>query len=150
MRTSLIGVIGARDCDPETRQKAYEVGKLAAEKGYGVVSGGLGGVMEAASEGCQTHGGLTVGIIPQETDNYGNPFLSIVIPTGMGIMRNLLVVRAARGIVAVNGRYGTLSEIAYALQLEKPTVGINTWDISEEIKNFNNAESAVTHLLTRL
>ncbi|MGD9899539.1 MAG: TIGR00725 family protein [Calditrichaceae bacterium] len=140
---SLIAVIGAGQCDDRIYSKAYDVGRHIAEKKFGLICGGLGGVMEAAAKGCRDAGGITVGIIPQEDGSAANPYIDIVIPTGMSIMRNLLIIRAAAGIVAVDGKYGTLSEIAYALQLKKPIVGLDTWDVSETIIKAQSAEEAV-------
>lgn len=143
----LIGIIGAGTCNARVYDLAREAGAQAANNGYGIVCGGLGGVMEAAALGCRENGGLTVGIIPHEEAAHANEFIDIVIPSGMGIMRNLLVVRSAAGIIAIDGKYGTLSEIAFALQLAKPIVGIGTWDISEHIVAVANAEQAVVKLL---
>jgi uncharacterized protein (TIGR00725 family) len=150
MPTPLIGVIGAGQCDPVIETTAYQVGVQIAMHQYGLVCGGLGGVMEAASRGCQAHGGLTVGIVPQDTVEFANPYLSVIIPTGMGIMRNLLVVRSALGLIAVDGKFGTLSELAFALQLEKPVVGIGTWDVSDAIEKCNDPEKAVRRLIEKL
>ncbi len=146
----LIGVIGAGECDRNTYHIAQQIGKEIATHGLGLVCGGLGGVMEAAAKGCQQNGGLTVGLLPQDTPEAANPYLDIVIPTGMGIMRNVLVVRSAVGLIAVGGRYGTLSELAFALQLGKPVVGIKTWDISDTIVPAENPHEALRQLLSRL
>jgi len=142
-----IGVIGTGECDQKTYQIAFRVGELIAHSGYDLVCGGLGGVMEAAAKGCKSAGGLAIGIIPQERAENANPFIDIVIPTGMGIMRNLLVVRSAAGLIAIDGRYGTLSEIAYAVQLEKPIVGIETWSVSDQIEQFDNPDQAVKRII---
>ncbi len=139
----LIGVIGGRTCPPELEKMAEEVGQLIAHKGWGLVCGGMGGIMEAAARGCQSAGGLTVGILPGDDFNSGNPFLDVVIPTGLGIARNLLVVRAAAGLIAIDGQYGTLSEIAFALQLGKPLIGLKTWEISEKILPAQTASEAI-------
>ncbi len=139
----LIGVIGGRSCPPELEKMAEEVGRLIAHKGWGLVCGGMGGIMEAAARGCQSAGGLTVGILPGDDFTSGNPFLDVVIPTGLGIARNLLVVRAAAGLIAIDGQYGTLSEIAFALQLGKPLIGLKTWQISEEILHAQTPEQAI-------
>ncbi|MGD9486859.1 MAG: TIGR00725 family protein [Calditrichaceae bacterium] len=144
---SLIAVIGAGQCNDQIYKMAYDVGRHIASNKFGLICGGLGGVMEAASKGCREAGGLTVGIIPQEECAAANPFIDIVIPTGMGIMRNLLIIRAASGIVALEGKYGTLSEIAYALQLNKPVIGIDTWEVSETILKAKSAVEAVNTLI---
>ena len=147
---NLIGVIGAGQCNADTADLAYAVGREIAGHGFGLVCGGLGGVMEAACKGCKEAGGLTVGIIPQDKTDAGNKYLDIIIPSGMGIMRNLLVVRSAVGLIAVSGRYGTLSEIAFALQLKKPLVALNSWDVSEEIIKAQNPQQAVERLLEQI
>lgn len=146
---TLIGVIGAGNCDFETYTLAEKVGQEIAVHGYGLVCGGLSGVMEASAKGCREKGGLTIGIIPQDDADSSNPFIDIVIPTGMGIMRNLLVVRTASGLIAVGGRFGTLSEISFALQLGKPIVAINSWDVSETIYKAKTPNDAVTELIKR-
>lgn len=143
----LIGVIGARECPQSSLDLAYEVGRKIAEYGYGLVSGGMMGVMEEASRGCREAGGLSVGIIPGDDPSVANPYLDIIIPTGMGILRNLLIVRSASGLIAIDGKYGTLSEIAYALQVGKPVAGLSTWDISEEIVKVNSAKEAVETII---
>jgi uncharacterized protein (TIGR00725 family) len=143
----LIGVIGARECPESSLKLAYEVGQEVAKYGYGLVSGGMMGTMELASRGCREAGGLTVGIIPGDDPTLANPYLDVIIPTGMGIMRNLLVVRAAVGLIAIDGKYGTLSEIAYALQVGKPIVGLNTWDVSKDVIKVNTAPEAVQTII---
>ncbi len=146
----LIGVIGAGSCTQNTYNQAFAVGKEIGKRGYSLVCGGLGGVMEAAAKGCKENGGLTIGIIPQESREAANPYLDIIIPTGMGIMRNLLIVRSASVLIAVNGRYGTLSEIAFALQLGKPVIGLESWDVSTEIIAASDAADAVQKAIERL
>lgn len=126
-----IAVIGSGQCDDNVRNIAREVGRLIAESGAILVCGGLGGVMDAAAEGAKSAGGLTVGILPDHIRMGASRFLDVSIPTGMGEMRNALVVRAADALVAVSGEYGTLSEIALALKTGKPVVGLDTWDFSK-------------------
>jgi uncharacterized protein (TIGR00725 family) len=108
---------------------AGEVGRLLAEGGAVLVSGGRGGVMEAACEGARSAGGVTLGLLPGSDRAEGNPHLTVAVPTGLGEMRNALVVRAADALIAVGGAYGTLSEIALALQAGKRVVGLRSWDI---------------------
>lgn len=129
---ALIGVIGGGECGAEVRAMAFEVGRLIALKGFGLVNGGLGGVMEASAEGCRSESGLTVGILPGLDPASANPYMEIIIPTGLGDIRNLLVVRASRALIAIGGSYGTLSEIALGLKAGIPVIGLNTWDIIEE------------------
>jgi len=146
----LIGVIGAGTCNQNIYLTAYEVGKEIGKRGYGLICGGMGGVMEASAKGCQENGGLTIGIIPHKNKEEANPYLDIVIPTGMGIMRNLLIVRSAAVLIAIDGRYGTLSEIAFALQIGKPVIGLQTWEVSTEIIDAFDAIDAVQKATERV
>ncbi|OPX64110.1 MULTISPECIES: TIGR00725 family protein [unclassified Methanoregula] len=122
-----IAVIGHGDAVQAEREAAYVTGRLVAGQGAVLVCGGLGGVMEEACRGAREAGGRTVGILPG-TDG-GNPYLSITIRTGLGIARNALVVLSADAVIAIGGKYGTLSEIAMALRSGRPVFGIGTWDI---------------------
>jgi len=125
-----ISVIGPSDASPEVLRIAEEVGAWVARAGAILVTGGGGGAMEAACRGAKGAGGTTLGLLPGSSRSEGNAFLDVAVPTGMGEMRNVLVVRAADGLVAVGGAFGTLSEIALALKLGKPIVGIGTWAAS--------------------
>lgn len=127
-----VGVVGAGECEEATAATAREVGRLIAEAGGVVICGGLGGVMEAACAGAAGAGGLTVGILPGADRTDANPFVSVAIPTGLGEARNALVVRAADTVIAVGGEFGTLSEIALALKLGIPVVGIQTWELAKD------------------
>lgn len=130
-------------------ETARRVGRLVAERGYVLVTGGLFGVMEGASRGAKEKGGLTVGILPHYED-LSNPFIDIKIPSGMGQARNVIVVSSASKIVvAVGGNYGTLSEIAHALKLGKRVVGFRTWGI-EGIENYENIENFISRLSSLL
>ncbi|MCH7904315.1 MAG: TIGR00725 family protein [Armatimonadetes bacterium] len=140
----LIAVVGAGDCSAEEAKIAEEVGRLLAEAGYGVVSGGLGGVMEAACKGCKQAGGTTVGILPGSDRNEANQWVDIRVPTGMEEARNALVAKAGEAMIAVGGEYGTLSEIAFALKLGKTVVGLGSWDLgSDRIVQASSAVEAV-------
>lgn len=121
-----IAVIGAADADAEEYAAACAVGSLVARHAT-LICGGMGGVMEAACRGAREHGGRTVGILP-DTGN-GNPYLDVVIRTGLGHARNMLVVQSADAVIAIGGSHGTLSEIAIALKLGRPVFGLKTWDI---------------------
>jgi len=138
-----ISVIGANQADPALLETAYEVGRLSAARGWVVVTGGLGGVMEAASRGAADAGGLTIGILPSYDASTANPYVRVVIPTGLGYARNVLVVSAGSGVIAVGGRYGTLSEIAFALNAGRPVVGVNTWSAIEGVRPAASAAEAV-------
>jgi uncharacterized protein (TIGR00725 family) len=142
----IIAVIGGRRSDKSLLKEAEEVGRLIARKGFILVCGGLRGVMEAASRGAKSEGGLTVGILPQNDSKEANPFIDIPVVTGLGIGRNVIIARTADALIAVGGEYGTLSEIAFALQMGKPVAGIKTWDIKGVI-GVENAEEAVNKIL---
>ena len=107
-----------------------------------VVCGGLGGVMEAAARGAAEAGGTVVGVLPGTDRAAANPHLTVAIATGMGEMRNALIVRAADVVVAVGGAYGTLSEIVFALRTGVPVVGIGTWAL-DDVVDVHDPESAV-------
>jgi uncharacterized protein (TIGR00725 family) len=141
-RQPLIAVIGGRKADKALRKEAEEVGRLIAGRNGVLVCGGLHGVMEAVSKGAKSAGGLTVGILPQDHKRDANPYIDLPIATGLGIGRNVIIARTADALIAIGGEYGTLSEIAFALQMKKPVVGIRTWDIKGVIPA-ENAEEAV-------
>ena len=126
-----IAVIGAADATPEEYDVGQEVGRLIAKSHEMLVCGGLYGVMEAACKGAKENDGLTIGIVP-DTGN-GNQYLDIVIRTGLGHARNVLVAQSADAVIAIGGGYGTLSEIAIALKMKKPVFGLKSWDIREVI-----------------
>src|SRR5229473_686544 len=111
-----IAVVGAGACEPEVARVAEEVGRLLGRAGAVLVCGGLGGVMEAACRGAREAGAITVGILPGERRSAANPWVTVALPTGLGELRNGLVVRAADALIAIGGAYGTLSEIALALK----------------------------------
>lgn len=113
--------------DAEARM-GEAVGAEVARAGATLVCGGLGGVMAAACRGAAAHGGLTVGLLPGDDREAANPWVEVVIPTGLGEARNVLVVRAADAVVAVGGGWGTLSEISLALKAGLPVAGLDTWE----------------------
>ena len=122
-----IAVIGAGDAPASVEVIAEEVGAALARLGAVVVCGGLMGVMAAACRGAKSAGGTTVGILPGADRSAANPWVDVVIPAGLGEARNALVVRSAAAVIAVGGEYGTLSEVALALRLGTPVIGIGTW-----------------------
>ena len=144
-----IAVVGAGDADAGQRAVAEEVGRLLADAGAVVVTGGLTGVMEAASKGARDAGGTTLGLLPGADRRAANPWLTVSVPTGMGEARNALVVRAADGVIAVGGEWGTLSEIAFARKTGKPVVGLQSWDL-EGVDRFDTPAEAVAAVLRRL
>lgn len=123
-----VAVIGPARAAPDVLEQAEAVGRELASRAAIVVSGGLGGVMEAASRGASEAGGTTVGILPGPSREGANQWLTVAIPTGMGQLRNGLVVTAADAVVAIDGGYGTLSEIGFALRIARPVVGLGTWE----------------------
>jgi uncharacterized protein (TIGR00725 family) len=125
-----VAVSGGGQADPVACRAAEEVGWELARRGVVVVTGGLGGAMEAASRGAKQAGGTTVGILPGDDRAEANAWVDVAVPTGLGEGRNALVVRAADAVVAVAGEFGTLSEIALALRLGKPVVGLDTWELA--------------------
>lgn len=146
----LIAVIGSGLEDETHNRLAFELGACLAEAGCVVVNGGLGGVMSASAKGARSKGGLTIGILPGLDPKAANQYIDIPIPTGMGEMRNLLIVRSAQAAVAVGGGYGTLSEMALALKASKPVVGLGTWEISPDIRKATDPAEAVRLVLTAL
>ncbi len=126
-----IGVIGAADCSESIRQLAQELGAGIARLGAILVCGGRGGVMEAASQGAREAGGMAVGILPGDSPRDGNVSLSLALATGLGDARNAVIARACDIVVAVDGGYGTLSEIGLSLKMGKPVIGINTWQCTD-------------------
>ena len=139
----LIGVIGSRDCDAGTYERARRVGELIAGRGFGVICGGLDGVMEAASKGAAEAGGLVVGVLPGDEPESANAYVGLRIATGMGIARNVIIVRSSSAVIAVSGGAGTLSEIAHCLQLGVPVVGLGTHEVSPDIVHVATPEEAV-------
>ena len=143
MRIMIISVIGAGSCSNEMYAIAEEVGKLIALNGAVLVTGGLGGVMEAASKGAREAGGITVGILPGFSRDEANSYVDIPITTGLSHARNVIVARSADAVIAISGEYGTLSEIAIALKLGKPVIGLKTWDSVEGIIHVQSPSEAM-------
>ena len=125
-----VAVSGGGDADDAACRVAEELGLELARLGAVVVTGGLGGAMAAACRGAKGGGGTTIGILPSDNRADANAWVDVAVPTGLGEGRNALVVRAADAVVAVAGEFGTLSEIALALGLGKPVVGLGTWELA--------------------
>ncbi|MBN1692328.1 MAG: TIGR00725 family protein [Dehalococcoidales bacterium] len=144
----IIAVIGGSEVPPQTARLAEEVGREIARCGAVLVCGGMSGVMEAACKGAAEAGGLTIGILPGERRE-ANPYVQIPIASGMGYARNVAVVKSTQAVIAIDGSYGTLTEIGYALQSGIPVIGLGTWEIAidgKEDKNIiraKNPEEAV-------
>ena len=127
-----IAVIGGSECSAAEAELAKEVGREIARNGAALICGGLGGIMAAASEGASSEGGTTIGILPEDDRRIANPFVQIPIVTGMSHARNVIVVKSAQAVIAIDGSYGTLSEIAHALQNGIPVIGLHTWSLSKD------------------
>ena len=127
--TPYIAVVGAADATDEQAWLAEEVGARLAEAGALVITGGLGGVMEAACRGAKSRLGRTLGLLPGDDRSAANGWVDVAVPTGLGELRNALIVRSADAIIAIGGGPGTLSEIGFALKTGTPVVGLGTWDI---------------------
>jgi uncharacterized protein (TIGR00725 family) len=142
-----ISVCGASQCDEELESLAYRAGLEISRRGHILVCGGLTGVMDAAARGCRDGGGTSIGILPGPDRGGSSQWLSVSIPTDMGHARNVLVARAGDAVVAVGGGYGTLSEIAFALKMGKPVVGLGTWRLEKRgpagIEEAESPEEAV-------
>jgi uncharacterized protein (TIGR00725 family) len=141
-----VAVVGPGDAHPDIAAAAESVGRGVAERGAVVVCGGLGGAMEAACRGAKAAGGTTVALLPGLDRRDANRYVDVAIPTGLGEVRNALVVRAADALIAVGGGYGTLSEIGLALRTGKRVVGIDTWEI-DGIERATSPEEAVRAVL---
>jgi len=125
-----IAIIGGGDCSPQETELAEEVGREMARQGAILICGGLGGVMAAACKGATSEGGVTIGILPGGNRQSANPYVQIPIVTNLGEARNVIVVKSAQAVIAIDGSYGTLSEIGHALRNGIPVIGLNTWSLS--------------------
>ena len=128
-----VAVIGGTEVSSSVEADAEEVGRLLAEAGVIVVTGGREGVATAASRGAMEAGGLTVGILPGRDRDEANPWVRVAVPTGLGEMRNALVVMDADAVIAFPGAYGTLTEIAFALLANTRIVGFGTWALGDGV-----------------
>jgi uncharacterized protein (TIGR00725 family) len=141
-------VCGASTASDDELDWAEDVGRLLAEAGAIVVTGGLGGVMSAAAKGAREAGGMAIGILPGDRDQEGNEFNTVAIATGLGEARNTIVVNTANVLIAVGGEFGTLSEIAFALRNSTPVIGLQTWELKRtgidvRVERAGSAEEAV-------
>lgn len=144
MKGPLVAVIGGSACTTQEAEWASAVGRLIAQRGGVLLCGGLGGVMEAAARGAKAAGGLTVGILPGHDAAEANASIDVALATGMGEMRNALVVRAAQAVIAIGGGWGTLSEIALARRTNTPVVGLHdAFTSAVEIHRETRPEDAV-------
>jgi uncharacterized protein (TIGR00725 family) len=141
-----IAVVGASNATVADMADAEEVGRLLGLAGATVVCGGRGGVMAAVSKGAAGAGGVVIGMLPGDDRSDANNWVSVAIPTGLGELRNGLIVRTADAMIAVGGAYGTLSEVALGLQAGLKVYGLHTWDI-DGIEQVRSPEEAVEQAL---
>ena len=144
MPKTVIAVVGANQASDEILALAERAGRAVAKAGAVLVCGGLGGCMAASCRGAHAEGGLTMGFLPSNDPQAANTDVDIVIPTNMGVMRNLLIILSADAVVAIDGGLGTLSEIAVALQHKKPVFGIGTWEIDAKRSGGSEVVSCAT------
>jgi hypothetical protein len=138
---TIIAVIGGSVCSAQEAEWAEHVGRQLAQAGAILICGGRGGVMEAASRGANSAGGLVVGVLPGTSTSEANAYVHIPIVTGLGEARNVVIIRSAQAVIAIGGEYGTLSEIAFALQFGVPVVCLGSWNLIRP-----DGESAPVHL----
>lgn len=146
-KSKRVGVIGGNSPDMISKQNAETIGRFIAKEGYILVNGGMKGIMEASAKGAKAEGGLVIAILPGKSIGDANPYVDIAIPTGLGYMRNPMVVLNSDVLIAIDGSYGTLSEIAYAKIYGRTVFGLDTWNVKgvislkspeEIIKNIKN------------
>jgi uncharacterized protein (TIGR00725 family) len=142
-KRTIIAVIGGSQPDQESMEIAEQVGRLIAENNAILITGGMGGVMLAASKGAHKANGLVIGVLPGMDKKQANAFVDIPIVTGVGEARNSIITRTCDCAIAIDGSYGTLSEIAYCMIYKKPVIGINTWRIDAPIIEVKTPEEAV-------
>lgn len=154
MRSIYVAVCGGSQATQTEARQAMMIGKLLAEAGAVVVTGGMGGVMADASRGAHEAGGTVVGILPTATHDPGNRFCTVTIPTGMGEARNAVIARMADAMIAIGGEYGTLSEIGLGLKMGRVVIGLDTWEIrragteSTHVRRAKSPEEAVRTAIT--
>lgn len=145
-----VGVVGPGDgATTAELTAARAAGRLLARNECVVVTGGLGGVMGAAVAGAAVEGGLTLGLLPDADRSRAHPLLTLSVPTGLGELRNGLIVRACEGLVAVGGSWGTLTEVALAVRTGVPVVQVGGWDLARfgPVATYETVEPAVAALL---
>ena len=118
---------GADGASPTALAEAEAAGRELARAGAVIVTGGLGGAMEAACRGASEAGGVTLGILPGTDRGAANPYVSVAVATGLGELRNGVIIRSADAVVAIPGGWGTLSEVALARKAGIPVVGVGGW-----------------------
>ncbi|HLG73828.1 MAG TPA: TIGR00725 family protein [Chloroflexota bacterium] len=137
-------VVGPHDADGRVYGLAEQVGRLLGREGWVVFTGGLGGVMEAASKGARESGALTVGILPGGDTSEANAYVQVPVATGMGEARNLVLIRSVDVVIGVGKGYGTLSEIAFGLRLGKRVILLESWqEVGSEAIVVSSPEEAM-------
>jgi len=134
MAKKIVGVIGGHTCKKQVEREAYILGEKLSKVADYLVCGGLSGVMKAVCQGFKAGKGITIGIIPGYDKKDANEYVDIVIPTGLGLARNVLVVKSSDIVIALPGKAGTLSEIAYCLQFSIPVISLKSWKIPGVIR----------------
>ena len=142
----IVGVIGGNRVEPQVEEIARKVGRGIAENGYILLCGGLGGVMEAACRGAAEAGGITVGILPGNSRRSANPYVMVPVVTSMSHARNAIISRTADILVAIGGKYGTLSEIALARAEGKRVLGLFTWGDIPGVEEKNSSREVIREL----
>ena len=150
VRQPRVSVIGAGSCDAGVHAVAYALGQGLARLGVAVVTGGLGGVMEAVSAGARSQGGLTIGILPGTRLEDANAYVQVPVVTGISHMRNVLVVLNGDVVVAVEGGWGTLSEFAFARKMGKVVVAMGKWNTLPDAIPAQDPASAVAAVREQL
>lgn len=142
-RKPMIGVIGGSRCSAKVARMAEQVGRRIAERGGVLVCGGLGGVMEAAAMGARQAGGQTIGILPDDKTDTANAYIEFPVATGMGFARNVIIVKTADVLIAIDGNFGTLSEVAFSLVCEKPLISLGSWEVDPKVVRAKDPQEAV-------
>jgi len=135
--------LAARPEADDVLSAAYDVGRLLAERGAVVLCGGGTGVMAAAADGAAAGGGTSIGLLPGPDRSEAHASLTFALPTGLGELRNGLLVRAADAVIAVGGSWGTLSEIALAMRTGVPVVSLLGWDLPDGVRRETGVAVAV-------
>jgi len=138
-----VAVIGPRDATAPQRQTAFSVGVGLAALGVVLLCGGKGGVMEAACEGAASAGGVSIGLLPEGEWQAANRFVTVPIATGIGEARNAIIARAGLALIAVGGGYGTMSEIALALQFGRPVMTLLDAPVVAGVHPMNSIDAAL-------
>jgi uncharacterized protein (TIGR00725 family) len=143
VRPWIVGVIGGSEVSSDLYNAAEEIGREIAKRQAVLITGGLAGVMEAAAKGAKSVGGFTVGVLPGFSPQDANPYIDLPLVTGLSEARNIIIVRTADVLVAVGRGFGTLSEIAFALKLQKPIIALETWDVADALIRVWTPQDAV-------